>query len=391
MVLWSSTLLSWAAAAETAPCDSSVAGRAVERWIRQGETTYGALDVKGFFEAIERIEQRLRCVDARLSGNVVARLHRLAGLAAWTRSDESETTSSFVAARVADPALTLPEALAPEGHPLHELFRRAVPPPERSMRPVTLPEGVAMFVDGYRGTQLPTGRSCVVQIVDRTGTLVSTEVVGPEDLPFVQVPDVRRRADLALSLQQGWWRRWAGFSSGWSEVRWTVGDEEEADQRQIRVLFGMVGGAPWTPLRPDPNLALGVDLSVEAAFALPPGDGTLVFGTVSTLGTVQLGASAGPDASWRVGLALLAGPQTGAVLLHEAYVNPEDGALVNVRERGEPFETGFVRLVTGAELRGEVDGVITRLRFLWALPVRRNRGSVAFRWGHLGVQFGIGG
>ncbi|MSQ03333.1 MAG: hypothetical protein EXR71_15815 [Myxococcales bacterium] len=90
----------------------------------------------------------LECVNTPLPVATVGRLLRLEGLSAFARRAMAERAAAFAGARQADPALTLDDAYAGEGHPLRALWDTPARAPHPARNPLFGVAGAAALAGG---------------------------------------------------------------------------------------------------------------------------------------------------------------------------------------------------------------------------------------------------
>lgn len=117
-----------------------------------------------FAETTAGTAELLDCVNAPLPVATVGRLLRLEGLSAFARRAMPESAAAFAGARQADPALTLDDSYAGEGHPLRALWDT----PARGGTSVALraPLRGTLYVNGAPSRVGPRGVPFVVQWID---------------------------------------------------------------------------------------------------------------------------------------------------------------------------------------------------------------------------------
>ncbi len=173
---------------------------------QQGELAFANMDMVGLTQARKGALQQIPCLGEPVTTDVAAAFHRMMAMAAFTQGDEAGTLAEFHAARRLQPGYTIPEAVAPEGHPLVDLYERSVDAAEGSLDPTIPPLGGWVTVDGVRGAPRPTGISTILQSfeadesIDRTLYLLpgaSTPSFGP--MPIDELRRKRRRYALGGS------------------------------------------------------------------------------------------------------------------------------------------------------------------------------------------------
>ncbi len=166
----------------------------------QGEQAFANMDMVGLTQARQGALDQIPCLGEPVTTEVAAAFHRMMALAAFTQGDEAGTLAEFHAARRLQPGYTIPEDVAPEGHPLVDLYVRSVDAAEGSLDPTIPPLGGWVTVDGVRGAPRPTGISTILQSfesdesIDRTTYLMAgdpTPSFGP--MPIDELRRQRRR------------------------------------------------------------------------------------------------------------------------------------------------------------------------------------------------------
>ena len=172
----------------------------------QGEQAFANMDMVGLSRARAQALEHIPCLGEPVTTDTAAAFHRMMAMAAFSQGDEPGTLAEFHAARRLQPGYTIPEDVAPEGHPLVDLYQRSVDAAEGSLDPTIPPLGGWVTVDGVRGAPRPTGISTILQsfeadeAIDRTTYLLpgdSTPSFGP--MPIDELRRQRRRYALGGS------------------------------------------------------------------------------------------------------------------------------------------------------------------------------------------------
>lgn len=133
------------------------------------------------------------CAGTPLSPELSARIHRSLGLVAITRGEQEAAAAAFSAARAADPALALTEALAPSGSVVARLYER--PFEEIPSLPLDRPAAGALLVDGRRTREISPVRPAVLQHLTPGGAVAGTWWLDdPRELPVEPWLDPSRAA-----------------------------------------------------------------------------------------------------------------------------------------------------------------------------------------------------
>jgi hypothetical protein len=147
----------------------------------------------------------LPCLDERVTTAVAADFHRMMAMAAFTAGDEGLVLAEFRAARRLAPGYHIPEEVAPEGHPLVQLYQRAEEPmgDDQDFEAVIPPLSCTVSVDGTPQGLRVRGLSAIVQIFGEDTVLTATEYLLPSDptprygpLPIEVAQRKRRRNGL---------------------------------------------------------------------------------------------------------------------------------------------------------------------------------------------------
>lgn len=178
------TLLSALAAAA---CPAPTTSAELELAAEDAESAFRQMDVEAFRAADAQVETLLGCLAEPLPVPVAARLHRLAGLAAFVAQDAALAPLAFAAARSVEPDYLLPTSLVPTGHPIQTLYTSV---PLDARVPVTLPAPAQgyLLLDGRRALERAEGWPVIVQLLDDTGQVRLTDALRPgEPMPTYPV------------------------------------------------------------------------------------------------------------------------------------------------------------------------------------------------------------
>lgn len=146
--------------------------------VGEAESSWGQ-SAEYFAEAFGGTRAVLGCVNQPLPSTTAARLLRLRGLEAFLGRDTPAAALAFEAARAADPAITLPEAMAPVGNPLRAVWDTHVDTgPAMPLREARRGQ---LYVDGAPSKSVPAERPFVFQWIDgvRVEGAISTAATLP--------------------------------------------------------------------------------------------------------------------------------------------------------------------------------------------------------------------
>lgn len=155
-----------AGAAWAGDCD----GAALQEAIRDAEGAFASMDSSGFDAAVKAARVAVACAEQPLTPVQCAGFHRIMALEAFLDRKEDDAVLDFVAVRATQPGYQLPESIAPQDHPLRQLFDQSAE--FASGGTFTLPPpagGGWLDVDGSRAEAAPSNRPFVLQYLDGSG------------------------------------------------------------------------------------------------------------------------------------------------------------------------------------------------------------------------------
>jgi hypothetical protein len=223
LALLAASLVSTASLAELPACSEATKVDGFLAAARQGEEAFADMDMVGLSEARDLALQQIPCLDEPVNTETAAAFHRMMAMAAFTQGDEPGTLAEFHAARRLQPGYTIPEDVAPEGHPMVDLYKRSVSAAEGRLDPTIPPLGGWVTVDGVGGAPRPTGISTILQSFAADGTLEQTTYLLPGDptpsfgpMPLDQLRRKRRRTALGGSAGAALLASAALYGASWA-------------------------------------------------------------------------------------------------------------------------------------------------------------------------------
>ena len=90
----------------------------LSRSIDEAGATIARLDIDAFKAATDELGQLIPCLDDPVTRNVAADVHRFMGIRAFADGKRDDADLIFRAARVLEPAYTMPDSLIPAGNPM---------------------------------------------------------------------------------------------------------------------------------------------------------------------------------------------------------------------------------------------------------------------------------
>ncbi len=171
--------LAFTAAANAQECAGPIAPQALADAAIQGEQAFSDLNLEDLTAAATKAEAELPCVQEPLSLETAAAYHRLMGLSAFANGERERVIYEFSAARVSQPGYSMPETLAPEGHPLQAAYAEALQLDGGQAETPIPPTGGYVVVAGVRDGQRKVARPTIVQVYQADGLWVETQYLAP--------------------------------------------------------------------------------------------------------------------------------------------------------------------------------------------------------------------
>lgn len=171
------TAAAWAAT----PCPPGVSHTAAElsEALDGAEEAYSRGAADDFLAASAPLEELVACLSAPLPRELAPTLHRVRGMRAFVDGEERKATEAFAAARHLAPDYALPRSLVPRGTEMHALYEGVLEAPTTD--PVVPPDTGALWFDGRRSSDRPSTRATVAQVTAKSGTVVVSSYLFPDD------------------------------------------------------------------------------------------------------------------------------------------------------------------------------------------------------------------
>lgn len=168
------------AVALAATCPEPTDTQALVTALNAADAAFAGMSLADFEASRARAVEILPCLDEALTAADAAQLHRVEAYGLFLAQDLEGSQASMVSMLRVQPSATLPTAVAPEGHPLYEVFAQAATV-EPVLQALTRPAGGALWVDGRRGEPMPVNEPAVLQLIADDGAVVWTQLVRPGD------------------------------------------------------------------------------------------------------------------------------------------------------------------------------------------------------------------
>ncbi|MCB9766228.1 MAG: hypothetical protein H6739_41015 [Alphaproteobacteria bacterium] len=166
-----------------AACPEATDSQALVAAMGAADAAFAGMQIEAFDEAYNRAHVLLECLGEPLLPPDAAQLHRLDGYALFLEQQEVQAQASFAAAARIQPAYNLPASLAPEGHPMRDAYEAARAAPAAEPQVFPPPAEGYLVVDGLRAASRPTGQPAIVQLIALDGSVLWTQMVGPDQSP----------------------------------------------------------------------------------------------------------------------------------------------------------------------------------------------------------------
>ncbi len=137
----------------------------------EGLAAFAQMDAASVVTHYQHVQAGIPCLDVVVAPEQAARMHLLEGLAGFLEKRDDAATA-FASAKAADPRVSLPEGMVPDGHVVQQSFADA-DPASAPTGIVVAPPGATVWIDGTRAqTDPPTraqGRPALIQLTNSAG------------------------------------------------------------------------------------------------------------------------------------------------------------------------------------------------------------------------------
>lgn len=201
--------VAWAQACTESTTDLDVRGIA-----SQAEQAFARVEPEAFTTAYDELGEALGCLSEPVTPSTAAKTFLVEGLHAHLKRDQERLRANLAAFAELE-SLAPPSSVAPEGHAVREAWKSAREAGASPRRPLPVPQGGRIWIDGGETLDLPEERPTIVQLVVE-GQVTWTAVVQPGDDPpsYDEAPEELRVAYQTATIQTKRKHPWALVALG---------------------------------------------------------------------------------------------------------------------------------------------------------------------------------
>ncbi|MCB9675584.1 MAG: hypothetical protein H6737_10735 [Alphaproteobacteria bacterium] len=148
----------------------------------RAEDAFANLDEEGFVEARDELLTGIECATEALTSSAVAGYFRVRALDAHLRRAPEDLKLNVAAMAEIDP-MPPSSSVTPRGHPVRNAWEAAKAAGPGPTRPLPVPSGGRIRIDGRDTLDFPTERPTIIQLVNAEGALDWTRVIEVGGLP----------------------------------------------------------------------------------------------------------------------------------------------------------------------------------------------------------------
>ena len=175
MVLW---CLTAGLAHAREGCPEVVSTAALSRHISEADMAFSTMDEQAFRTARWNAQRAIPCMGEPIQAGQAAAYYRMEALGSFVDQHHAQTVGFFKSMLRVAPHYLLPEAMAPDGHPLRVNFEVAQGSMPVEGAPVQRAGDGVIRVDGSVGIEFPKDRPYLFQHVADSGLVLASTVVG---------------------------------------------------------------------------------------------------------------------------------------------------------------------------------------------------------------------
>ncbi|MEL6346608.1 MAG: hypothetical protein AAFV53_26080 [Myxococcota bacterium] len=194
-------LMGWLVGGARAGCETPISADEMAQNIAVSEAAYVQMNEDEFKSSVAAVRQWVPCISTPMSAAQVVGYYRLEALHAFLSRDKDAAQAAIRGVLAVSPTYSLPESIAPDGHPLQVLFDEVVMEPPGQTRSLSAPRTGAVWVDGVASpTERPANRPYLLQYApEEDGAVIYTGVLNPDD-PLPKFSKVRTEKNLVTPL-----------------------------------------------------------------------------------------------------------------------------------------------------------------------------------------------
>ena len=159
-------------------CPQLVTTAALSRFISEADMAFSTMDEQAFRTARWSAQRAVPCLGEPIQPGQAAAYYRMEALGNFIEQQHAQTVAFFKSMLKVAPHYLLPEAMAPDGHPLRVNFEVAQGTVAPEGKPVSRAGDGVIRVDGRVATQFPQDRPYLFQHVSDAGQVLTSTVVG---------------------------------------------------------------------------------------------------------------------------------------------------------------------------------------------------------------------
>ena len=163
-------------------CDEPLTLTDANQYLKQSVTALENMDATQAGLLLKSIGNTLNCMNEPVSQEFASQYFIMQGILIWAAGEQDVSARYFSAAKNVQPDIKISTAIFPETHEIHTALKYAPKSPETIE--VTVGEGEKIYFDGTESLSRPVDRPTIYQLMDSSGSVVSTKIIDKgEDLP----------------------------------------------------------------------------------------------------------------------------------------------------------------------------------------------------------------
>jgi hypothetical protein len=159
-------------------CPELVSTASLSRHISEADMAFSTMDEQAFRTARWTAQRAIPCLGEPIQAGQAAAYYRMEALGSFVDQHHAQTVGFFKSMLRVAPHYLLPEAMAPDGHPLRVNFEVAQGTMPVEGDPVQRAGDGVIRIDGRVGTEFPKDRPYLFQHVSDSGIVLASTVVG---------------------------------------------------------------------------------------------------------------------------------------------------------------------------------------------------------------------